>query len=140
MAPNNPRQFPVKSMHVLLPFIIGIVGCSNPEMASSITPGDYIIVTTAHSTGLNSVDTININAVGDSVFLSGFEIHGHLSNDSLRIPLQLKEIPFKEDWRIQGGFRLVGPDSLYGTLNFVQANNIEQISVQMLALTTRPIL
>jgi hypothetical protein len=115
-------------MHISL--IASVLSCANHEAKTGLTPGEYLMVSTASSSGLSSADTITISVVGDSVFIGGFDLHGHISEDSILIAKQIKSVRYSLDWSFSGKLNIHRPDSVFGTLNLLRDSVVQQLELK----------
>jgi len=135
---NEPKTFRISLLVIMhISLIASVISCANYEAKTGLTQGEYLMVSSASSSGLSSADTTTISVVGDSVFVTGLDIYGHISGDSLIIPTQIKEVPFSNDWRINGELKLKGPDSLYGTLNLLRDSVVQQLELKFRLISSQ---
>ncbi len=122
-------------MHISL--IASVLSCANHEAKTGLTPGEYLMVSTASSSGLSSADTITISVVGDSVFIGGFDLHGHISADSILIAKQIKSVRYSLDWSFSGKLNIHRPDSVFGTLNLLRDSVVQQLELKFRLISSQ---
>lgn len=111
--------------------IASVVSCTNHDNNTGITPGEYLMISSAGTSGLTSRDTLSIVATGDSIYLAGLDIYGYLSGNTIMFPYQIKEVPYTSSWRINGKLKLIGTDSLYGALTLKRDGVVQQLELKL---------
>ncbi len=122
-------------IHALL--ISSVVSCTNHDNNTGITPGEYLMISSAGTSGLTSRDTLSIVAAGDSIYLAGLDIYGYLSGDTIMFPNQIKEVPYTSNWRINGKLKLIGTDSLYGALTLKRDSVVQQLELKLKLISSQ---
>ena len=135
---NEPKTFRISLLAIMhISLIASVLSCANHEAKTSLTPGEYLMVSSSTSSGLSSIDTITISVVGDSVFIGGFDLHGLISADSILIAKQIKSVRYSLDWSISGKLNIHRPDSVYGTLNLLRDSVVQQLELKLKLISSQ---
>lgn len=131
----SPRYSAAVALFTLL-FIT--LGCTQLEKNHEFKSGQFVVSTTVKGTGVTLYDSLYVDRyTNDSIYIFGLELFGQLEDGQVRVPKQIKVVPYSSDYLCSGVIRVISTDSLCGQIELRSDDKRDTLVLQFKRLSNR---